>query len=123
MLERTLRFLKNRTGLIPSINKLSCQSFSTNIRGGITGGDQVAQEKVDCVVIGAGIVGIAAARELSLRGRYVLVLESASTFGTATSSRNSEVIHAGIYYPPNSLKVLSPMSNSPLLYWSDGFLT
>lgn len=65
-----------------------------------------SREKVDCVVIGAGVVGIAVARELCLNyGRKVLVLDSASTFGTGTSSRNSEVIHAGIYYPPNSLKV------------------
>ena len=69
----------------------------------------VPRESVECVVIGAGVVGLAVARELALRGRQVLVLDSAPTFGTATSSRNSEVIHAGIYYPPNSLKV------SPLL--------
>lgn len=66
-----------------------------------------ATERVDCVVIGAGVVGIAVARELALRGREVLVIESASTFGTGSSSRNSEVVHAGIYYPPNSLKVIS----------------
>ncbi|KAL6997811.1 hypothetical protein U1Q18_007936 [Sarracenia purpurea var. burkii] len=66
----------------------------------------VPRESVDCVVIGAGVVGIAVARELSLkRRRHVLVIDSASTFGTGTSSRNSEVIHSGIYYPPNSLKV------------------
>ncbi|KAH9738618.1 L-2-hydroxyglutarate dehydrogenase [Citrus sinensis] len=64
-----------------------------------------AKEKVDCVVIGAGVVGIAVARELALKGREVLVLDSGPTFGTGTSSRNSEVIHAGIYYPLNSLKV------------------
>lgn len=65
-----------------------------------------AKEKVECVVIGAGVVGLAVARELSKRGKQVLVVDSAATFGTATSSRSSEVIHAGIYYPPNSLKVL-----------------
>lgn len=65
----------------------------------------VARERVECVVIGAGVVGLCVARELALRGRQVLVLDSAPTFGTGTSSRNSEVIHAGIYYPPNSLKV------------------
>lgn len=64
-----------------------------------------AKEKVDCVVIGAGVVGLAVARELALKGREVLVLDSGPTFGTGTSSRNSEVIHAGIYYPLNSLKV------------------
>ncbi|ONH94606.1 hypothetical protein PRUPE_7G023400 [Prunus persica] len=71
---------------------------------GSTSSSGVPKEKVDCVVIGAGVVGLAVARELTLKGREVLVLESASTFGTGISSRNSEVIHAGIYYPPNSLK-------------------
>lgn len=64
------------------------------------------RERVDCVVIGAGVVGLAVARELSVNlSRQVLVIDSAPTFGTGTSSRNSEVIHAGIYYPPHSLKV------------------
>ena len=63
-------------------------------------------EKVDCVVIGAGVVGLAVARELALAGREVIVLESAELIGSETSSRNSEVIHAGIYYPKNSLKAL-----------------
>lgn len=68
--------------------------------------ESVPRERVDCVVIGAGVVGIAVARELSLKhGREVLVIESDPTFGTGTSSRNSEVIHAGIYYPSKSLKV------------------
>ncbi|KAK6124876.1 hypothetical protein DH2020_041379 [Rehmannia glutinosa] len=62
-------------------------------------------ETVDAVVIGAGVVGIAVARELAVKlGREVLVIESGPTFGTGSSSRNSEVIHAGIYYPRNSLK-------------------
>jgi L-2-hydroxyglutarate oxidase LhgO len=60
-------------------------------------------EAVDCVVIGAGVVGIAVARALAQAGREVLVLEAAEGIGTATSSRNSEVIHAGIYYPRDSL--------------------
>ncbi len=60
-------------------------------------------ESVDCVVIGAGVVGIAVARALAQAGREVLVLEAAEAIGTETSSRNSEVIHAGIYYPGNSL--------------------
>jgi L-2-hydroxyglutarate oxidase LhgO len=59
-------------------------------------------ERVDCVVVGAGVVGIAVARALALAGRDVLVLESAEAIGTGTSSRNSEVIHAGIYYAANS---------------------
>lgn len=75
-----------------------------------------AKEKVDCVVIGAGVVGIAVARELALKGREVLVLESGPTFGTGTSSRNSEVIHAGIYYPLNSLKAIFCIRGRELLY-------
>lgn len=67
----------------------------------------ISKEKADCVVIGAGVVGIAIARELCLNfGRNVLVIESGCTFGIGSSSRNSEVIHGGIYYPPNSLKVI-----------------
>jgi L-2-hydroxyglutarate oxidase LhgO len=61
-------------------------------------------ERVDAVVIGAGVVGLAVARALALAGREVIILEAAEGIGTATSSRNSEVIHAGIYYPPGSLK-------------------
>jgi L-2-hydroxyglutarate oxidase LhgO len=61
-------------------------------------------DSADCVVIGAGVVGLAIARELAIAGRDVLVLEAAGAIGTHTSSRNSEVIHAGIYYPPGSLK-------------------
>ncbi|HWL70488.1 MAG TPA: FAD-dependent oxidoreductase, partial [Geminicoccus sp.] len=54
-------------------------------------------EQVDAVVIGAGVVGLAVARRLAMAGREVLVLEKADAIGTETSSRNSEVIHAGIY--------------------------
>ncbi|MCW5751423.1 MAG: NAD(P)/FAD-dependent oxidoreductase [Alphaproteobacteria bacterium] len=61
-------------------------------------------EKVECIVVGAGVVGLAIARKLALAGREVLIAEAAETFGTGTSSRNSEVIHAGIYYVPGSLK-------------------
>ncbi|WP_142848292.1 NAD(P)/FAD-dependent oxidoreductase [Telmatospirillum sp. J64-1] len=61
-------------------------------------------ETIDCAVIGAGAVGLAVARALALRGREVLVLEEAGAIGTGTSSRNSEVIHAGMYYPKDSLK-------------------
>lgn len=61
-------------------------------------------ETADCVVIGAGVVGLATARAMARKGREVLILESADAFGTATSSRNSEVIHAGIFYTHGSLK-------------------
>jgi L-2-hydroxyglutarate oxidase LhgO len=60
--------------------------------------------QTDCVVIGAGAVGLACAAELARRGREVLVLEAASAIGTGTSSRNSEVIHGGMYYPTGTLK-------------------
>src|ERR1039458_10224246 len=60
-------------------------------------------DKVECVVIGAGVIGLAVARRLAQAGREVIVLEAAEGIGTATSSRNSEVIHAGIYYPATSL--------------------
>jgi L-2-hydroxyglutarate oxidase LhgO len=60
-------------------------------------------ERVDCVVAGAGVVGIATARALALAGREVIVLDAAEGIGTETSSRNSEVIHAGIYYRKDSL--------------------
>ena len=63
-----------------------------------------AIENIECTVIGAGAVGLAVARALALQGREVIVLESASSIGTETSSRNSEIIHAGIYYEPDSLK-------------------
>lgn len=59
-------------------------------------------DKVDCVVIGAGVVGLAIARRLAQAGREVIVLEAAEGIGTVTSSRNSEVIHAGIYYKAGS---------------------
>jgi L-2-hydroxyglutarate oxidase LhgO len=60
-------------------------------------------ERVDCVVVGAGVVGIAVARALALARREVIVLDAAEGIGTGTSSRNSEVIHAGIYYRKDSL--------------------
>jgi L-2-hydroxyglutarate oxidase LhgO len=59
-------------------------------------------DKVECVVIGAGVIGLAVARRLAETGREVVVLEEAEGIGTVTSSRNSEVIHAGIYYPAGS---------------------
>jgi L-2-hydroxyglutarate oxidase LhgO len=61
-------------------------------------------QQVDCVVIGAGVVGLAVARQLAQAGREVIVLEAAGGIGTGISSRNSEVIHAGIYNHPDSLK-------------------
>ncbi|MCB1536335.1 MAG: NAD(P)/FAD-dependent oxidoreductase [Rhodoblastus sp.] len=73
-------------------------------------------EKIDTAVIGAGIVGLAVARALALAGRDVLVLEAADAIGTVTSSRNSEVIHAGIYYAPGSLKAQLCVDGRDKLY-------
>jgi L-2-hydroxyglutarate oxidase LhgO len=73
-------------------------------------------EEIDCAVIGAGVVGLAVARALALAGREVLVLESEGAIGTGTSSRNSEVIHAGIYYPQGSLKAKLCVEGKELLY-------
>ena len=73
-------------------------------------------ETVDCVVIGAGVVGLAVARALALAGREVIVVESAEGIGTETSSRNSEVIHAGIYYPKGSLMAETCVAGRRLLY-------
>ncbi|MET0310906.1 MAG: NAD(P)/FAD-dependent oxidoreductase [Burkholderiaceae bacterium] len=73
-------------------------------------------DRVDCAVAGAGVVGLAVARALALAGREVLVLEGAEGIGTGTSSRNSEVIHAGIYYPQGSLKAQLCVRGKELLY-------
>jgi L-2-hydroxyglutarate oxidase LhgO len=71
---------------------------------------------VDVVIAGAGVVGLAIARALALAGRDVMVLEAADAFGTETSSRNSEVIHAGIYYPRGSLKARLCVEGREKLY-------
>ena len=73
-------------------------------------------DNTDVVVIGAGVVGLACARALALAGREVLLLESESAFGTGISSRNSEVIHAGLYYPNGSLKARHCVAGKTLLY-------
>jgi L-2-hydroxyglutarate oxidase LhgO len=73
-------------------------------------------ETVDCVVVGAGVVGLAVARALALAGREVLILEAAEALGTETSSRNSEVIHAGIYYPADGLMARFCVAGRRLLY-------
>jgi L-2-hydroxyglutarate oxidase LhgO len=73
-------------------------------------------DRVECVIIGAGVIGLAIARRLALAGREVIVLEAAEGIGTATSSRNSEVIHAGIYYPAGSLMARMCVSGKLALY-------
>lgn len=100
MLRSTIQSLKKNLSSSWVLKSLRTRYYSS-----MSISSEVPKERVECVVIGAGVVGLSVARELALRGRQVLVLDSAPTFGTATSSRNSEVIHAGIYYPPNSLKV------------------
>ncbi|MCP9627258.1 NAD(P)/FAD-dependent oxidoreductase [Rhodopseudomonas palustris] len=73
-------------------------------------------EQVECVVVGAGVVGLAIARRLAQAGREVIVLEAAEGIGTGTSSRNSEVIHAGIYYRAGSLMARLCVSGKRALY-------
>jgi L-2-hydroxyglutarate oxidase LhgO len=76
----------------------------------------MANFSTDIVIIGAGVIGLATARTLSEYGKEVLVLEELSEFGKITSSRNSGVIHAGIYYPENSLKAKMCVEGNKLLY-------
>jgi len=71
---------------------------------------------VDAVIVGAGVIGLAVARELALQGKEVMVLEKATGAGTETSSRNSEVIHAGIYYPTGTLKARLCVEGRDLIY-------
>jgi L-2-hydroxyglutarate oxidase LhgO len=73
-------------------------------------------DDVDCVVIGAGVVGLAVARALAQSGREVLILERETLIGSGISSRNSEVIHAGIYYPKDSLKARLCVAGRQRLY-------
>ncbi|GAV80112.1 DAO domain-containing protein [Cephalotus follicularis] len=109
MLKETVKTLKRSSiGIINVSKPATRKSWNSTTT--------IPKEKVDCVVIGAGVVGIAVARELAMKGREVLVLDSGPTFGTATSSRNSEVIHAGIYYPHKSLKTAFCVRGRELLY-------
>ncbi len=73
-------------------------------------------DRVDCVVVGAGVVGLAVARALAMAGREVVVLERNGAIGTETSARNSGVIHAGIYYPTGSLKARLCVAGKERLY-------
>ncbi|WP_417804152.1 NAD(P)/FAD-dependent oxidoreductase, partial [Thalassospira lucentensis] len=71
---------------------------------------------IQTIVIGAGVVGLACARSLARTGREVLIIERHDAIGTETSARNSEVIHAGIYYPKGSLKAQLCVEGRELLY-------
>ncbi len=73
-------------------------------------------ESVECVVVGAGVIGLACARALAEAGHEVLVLEQERWIGAHTSSRNSEVIHAGLYYPKDSLKARYCVEGRQQLY-------
>jgi L-2-hydroxyglutarate oxidase LhgO len=73
-------------------------------------------ETLDCLVIGAGVIGLAVARDLAMAGREVVVIDEADGVGTQTSSRNSEVIHAGIYYPAGSSKAHLCVVGRAMLY-------
>lgn len=76
----------------------------------------MAAQLADCVVVGAGVVGLATARALAARGREVFVLEAAERIGSVTSARNSEVVHAGIHYPRGSLKATCCVRGRDQLY-------
>ena len=73
-------------------------------------------ETIDCLVIGAGVVGLACAREIAREGKEVVIVEASADIGFGISSRNSEVIHAGIYYPAGSLKAKLCVEGKHLLY-------
>lgn len=71
---------------------------------------------IDAVVVGAGVVGLACARRLAVAGLETLVIEAADGIGTGTSSRNSEVVHAGLYYPTGSIKARACVAGKDMLY-------
>lgn len=78
--------------------------------------DNARMDRVDVIVVGAGVVGLAVARALAQAGREVVILEREGAFGSGVSARNSEVIHAGLYYPPGSLKARLCVRGRELLY-------
>ena len=73
-------------------------------------------DKVECIVLGAGAVGLAVARALALRGHEPIILDAGPIIGSGTSSRNSEVVHAGIYYPADSVKARACVEGKARLY-------
>ncbi len=79
-------------------------------------GTENTMTDIDAIIIGAGVIGLATARELAIRGLSAIILESGKEFGSATSSRNSEVIHAGLYYPTGSLKARLCVEGKERLY-------
>src|SRR3954453_7175485 len=88
-------------------------------RGSSPAAENGAAEQMDtvaCVIVGAGVVGLAVARALAQAAREVIILEAAEAIGTGISSRNSEVIHAGIYYPKDSLMARFCVAGKRALY-------
>lgn len=95
------------------------QLYAASVSAGRTGDDLRASSvsaEVGCVVVGAGVVGLAVARALAQAGMDVVVLEQASAIGTGISSRSSEVIHAGLYYPPESWRARLCVAGREALY-------
>ncbi len=76
----------------------------------------MVMDNVDVIIVGAGVIGLAIAARLSQQFKSVLVIDKNASFGEETSSRNSEVIHAGIYYPQNSLKAKLCVQGKAMLY-------
>ena len=73
-------------------------------------------DKVDAIVVGAGVIGLAITARLAQQFNSVLIIDKNASFGEETSSRNSEVIHAGIYYPQDSLKAKLCVQGKSMLY-------
>ncbi|NNC38850.1 MAG: NAD(P)/FAD-dependent oxidoreductase [Acidimicrobiales bacterium] len=79
-------------------------------------GRALVPEKIECIIAGAGVIGLAIGKTLADAGRQVMVLEAEDAYGTLTSARNSEVIHAGLYYPTGSLKAKTCVAGRRMLY-------
>ena len=105
-----------RTGTIPAGCREHLEFHMNYVNQTDTRAVASTPDCVECVVVGAGIVGLAIARELALAGREVLILERQNAIGTETSSRNSEVVHAGLHYPSGSLKASTCVRGRDLLY-------
>lgn len=94
--------------------RLCCERVQ-GVTGSETTGGATLQE-TDCIIIGAGVIGLAIARALAMTGLEVIILEKEGRFGSVTSARNSEVIHAGLYYPEQSLKARFCVAGKRALY-------
>ena len=103
-------------GALSALTTQSHQSCKRTEKRGPERAAATDMDEIECVVIGAGVVGLAVARALAERGRETIVLEASEAIGTGTSSRNSEVIHAGLYYPRGSLKATLCVRGREMLY-------